>query len=56
MRKFEKRTRTIEEARAFLAERYEEQNLKFPLGRDIPKDVYIRVNECSALVYFVEVA
>ena len=53
---FEERTRTPAEARAYLATRYDEQALKFPLMRkNIDKAGYIRTNLKAAQHYSVKV-
>lgn len=50
-----RKTRTFNEARKYLAERYEEQATLFPTMRTTtPKGVYIAVNLRSAQTYYAQ--
>lgn len=48
------KTRTFEEARTILAERYEEQATLYPTMRATPKGVYIAVNLRAAQTYYTQ--
>lgn len=52
---YTRHTRTLKEARASLAVRYEQQCEQFPTMRqDIDKQGYIKVNEKAARVYYTK--
>ena len=55
MTRWIRKTRTFEEARAFLAERYDEQATLYPTMRvTTPKGVYIGVNLRAAQTYYTQ--
>jgi hypothetical protein len=55
MTRWTRKTRTFKEARAILAERYEEQASLFPTMRvTTPKGVYIAMNLRAAQTYYTQ--